>query len=311
MNSRILTLGVTPAWQRTMIFDRFTVDEVNRSSAVSDYASGKSINVARVLRTMGASAITTGFAGGARGEMMRRDLDAVRIEHDFQIVTTPTRQCITLIDRAARTATELVEESLPVTQEDWAAFDGKIRRLAERCGWWIFSGSFPPGAPADFYSRFLPLARKVGATVVIDARGEAVRLALLQGGFIVKLNKEELAATVGRSIESELQLRAALLDAVPKSGAAVVTLGASGSIASDGRTVWRISAPAVETVSAVGSGDAYAAGLVIGLVRGQPLADACALGSACGAANAMTPLAGHVELVEVERLRKEVQIELG
>ncbi len=309
MSSRILTLGATPAWQRTMIFDQLAVDAVNRSSEVSDYASGKSINVARVLQTIGANTVATGFAGGVRGELMKRDLDAAGIEHDFQLTRAPTRQCITLIDRAAHTATELVEESLPVTQEDWAGLDAKTRLLGKQCGWWIFSGSFPAGAPPDFYARFLPLAREIGATPIIDARGEPVRLALAQGGFIVKLNKEELAATVGRPIESDPQLRSALLETVPKEGAAVVTLGAAGSAASDGRSSWRISSPIVRAVSAVGSGDAYAAGLAIGLSRGLSLPDACALGSACGAANAMTALAGHVDPIAAERLQKGVLIE--
>jgi tagatose 6-phosphate kinase len=311
MNSNILTLGTTPAWQRTIGFDRFIIDSVNRSSDVHEYASGKSINVARVLHTMGARAVTTGFAGGVRGELMKRDLDTAGIAHDFQIVAAPTRQCITIIDRSARTATELVEESLPVGQSDWEGLDFRIRKLGEQCGCWIFSGSFPPQAPLDFYARFLPLAREVGATAIIDARGEPVRLALAHGGFVLKLNREELAATVGRSNGSESELRAALLDAVPRAGAAVVTLGASGSMASDGRTVWRISSPQVETVSAVGSGDAFAAGMVIGLSRGLTVPEACALGSACGAANALTPFAGHVDPVQVEQLRKDVRIELA
>lgn len=309
MSSSILTLGATPAWQRTIGFDRFTVDAVNRSSDVRDYASGKSINVARVLHEMGAKVITIGFAGGVRGELMKNDLDSAGIEHDFQIVSAPTRQCITIIDRKSRTATELVEESLPVAHEDWAGLDRKVRRLGERCGWWILSGSFPPGAPADFYARFLPLAHRLGAMAIIDARGEPVRLALAEGEFILKLNREELGATVRRSITTESELRVAVLDAVPRAGTAVVTLGAGGSMASDGRSVWRISSPKVEAVSAVGSGDAYAAGMVIGLSRDLPLPEACALGSACGAANALTSLAGHVDPDEVERLRKIVRIE--
>ncbi len=309
MSSSVLTLGATPAWQRTIGFDRFTVDAVNRSSDVRDYASGKSINVARVLHTMGAKAITTGFAGGVRGELLKSDLDSAGIQHDFQIVTAPTRQCITIIDQTAHTATELVEEASPVAREDWGGLDGKVRRLGERCGWWIFSGSFPPGGPADFYARFLPLARTLGATAIIDARGEPVRLALAQGGFILKLNREELVATIGCTSASEAELRVAVLDAVPNGGAAVVTLGAGGSMVSDGRSVWCISSPQVQALGAVGSGDAYAAGMAIGLTRQLPLAEACALGSACGAANALTPLAGHIDPGQVERLLKSVRIE--
>src|SRR5690348_4688636 len=115
----ILCLGTTPAAQRTMIFERFAVDAVNRAAHTHDYASGKSINVARVLHTLGRDAVATGFVGGDRGEFLRRDLDQSGIRHDFVTVAAPTRQCITIIDKSAGTATELVEESHQVEPAGW------------------------------------------------------------------------------------------------------------------------------------------------------------------------------------------------
>jgi tagatose 6-phosphate kinase len=308
MTTAILTLGTTPAWQRTMVFDRLTLDAVNRSTEVFDYASGKSINAARVLRTIGANVVTTGFAGGPRGEAMCRDLDQIGIAHDFQRVAAPTRQCITIVDRTDHTATELIEESLSVAPDDWSALDRKVRDLLPRCKCWILTGSLPPGAPSDFYARFLPLAPALGARAIVDARGESLRQSLKHGGFIVKLNRDELAATLETELNSESDLRSALVRAVPPGGGAIVTLGRDGSIASDGRSIWTISTPKVEAVSAIGSGDAYAAGLADGLSRGLPLPQACALGAACGAANALTPLAGHVTTIDVERLRAMIKI---
>ena len=76
----------------------------------------------------------------------------------------------------------------------------------------------------------------------------------------------------------------------------------------DGGGAWRIRVPRVATRSAVGSGDAFAAGLVIGLLRGQPLPEACALGAACGAANATTDLAGHLSTDSVDSILRTVQV---
>src|SRR5258708_3397627 len=72
----ILCLGTTPVYQRTMVFDRVTPDAVNRAREVHDYASGKSVNVARVVHTLGEPLLATGFVGGGRGEALLRDLDA-------------------------------------------------------------------------------------------------------------------------------------------------------------------------------------------------------------------------------------------
>src|SRR6185503_10807034 len=107
----ILCIGTTPTVQRTMLFDHLAVDEVNRAVEVHEYASGKSINVARVLHTLGEAALAIGFAGGPRGEFLLQELTRETIPHDFEPIERETRLCTTLIDRETGAVTELVEES--------------------------------------------------------------------------------------------------------------------------------------------------------------------------------------------------------
>lgn len=305
----ILCLGTTPVYQRSMIFDQLKLDGVNRAKGVSDYASGKSINVARVLRTLGHDVLATGFVGGARGEMLCDNLDAAGIQHQFTIVGKETRQCITVIDRKAGMATELVEESAPVLPEAWEKLDAKLRTLLPQSALWIFSGTLPPGAPQDFYARWLPLARKQNATVVIDARGEPLKLALKHANAIYKLNRDEFADTLGTDLSDDQRLINAIRGNTPRGGNLIVTLGKSGALASDGNAVWRVFSPQVNAISAVGSGDAFAAGLGIALLNRESMDVALKLAAACGAANAMTALAGHLERVKVDQLRQRVRVE--
>lgn len=305
----ILCLGTTPVYQRSMTFHRVALDDVNRAKAVADYASGKSINVARVARTMGEEVLASGFVGGSRGEQLCRDLDSAGIRHDFVRISGETRQCVTVIDSAAGTATELVEESAPVEPGGWSALDEKLRELLPAARVWIFSGTLPPGAPQDFYARWIPLARQTGALVVLDARGEPMRLALQHGGFVLKINRDELAMTAGEDLSDETRLLAAMRRFCPQDGKIIITMGAGGAIASDGRSAWRVKSPRVQAVSAVGSGDAFAAGLAIGLSRNDPLPDALRLAAACGAANAITDRAGHLRLQDVNTLQPHVTVE--
>jgi 1-phosphofructokinase family hexose kinase len=291
-----------------MVFDRLRPDEVNRAVSVYDYASGKSVNVARVLRTLGEDAFATGFAGGDRGAALVRDLDAAGVGNAFVTVAAPTRQCVTVIDRTARTATELVEESLPVGDEDWSRLGEQLDRLLTDASALVLSGSLPPGAPDDFYLSCLRRVTRAAMPVVLDTRGEPLRHALRHGGFVVKLNRDELAMTVGRALAADADVIRAARETMPRGGAAVVTLGAGGAIATAGGAAWRVGVPAVETRSAVGSGDAFSAGLVMGLVRREALPDACAWGAACGAANAMTDLAGHLSAADVDAIRGGVSV---
>ena len=132
--------------------------------------------------------------------------------------------------------------------------------------------------------------------------------ALPLGGFIAKMNRDELAATLGHELADDAALIAATRDIAPQNGSSIITLGSNGALASDGRDVWRVAPPKVKAISAVGSGDAFAAGLGLALSRGATLPDALSLAAACGAANAMTPWAGHVEADIVRGLVSEVKV---
>jgi len=115
----ILCIGTTPAAQRVMVFRNLAVDAVNRAERTLDGAAGKSINVAKVLKTLGERPVATGFLGGDRGEELQSVLEAKGIEADFVKIATRTRQCITVIDESAGTQTELVEESQAATPADY------------------------------------------------------------------------------------------------------------------------------------------------------------------------------------------------
>lgn len=303
-----LCLGATPTVQRSMTFDRLVLDDVNRAVEVHEYASGKSPNVARVLKTLGADPLAVGFAGGDRGRFLLEDLSRAGVRHDFVPIRQQTRLCTTVIDRASGAATELVEEHAAVGAEDWVQIDLKLRDLLPKAQTWIFSGSLPAQAPQDFYARWIPLARERGARLIIDTRGEPLKLALAYPGFIAKLNRDELGATLGKSLESDADVVEASRKIAPPDGAAIVTLGAGGAIAVAAGKAWRLIAPKVKAISAVGSGDAFAAGMALGLARQMPLPQALRLGGACGAANALTALAGHLNPGQVDRLLEETSV---
>src|SRR4051812_45542754 len=158
----ILCLGTTPTVQRTMTFERLTIDGVNRAAEAVETASGKSINVARVAHALGEEVVAGGFVGGDSGNFIRQDLESAGIAHDFITVEPKTRTCVTAIDRSAGTATELIQESAEVEQPAWGRLRSRLGQLLGRAKVLVLSGSLTPNAPQDFYASCIRRAAEAG-----------------------------------------------------------------------------------------------------------------------------------------------------
>jgi tagatose 6-phosphate kinase len=301
----ILCIGTTPTMQRTMTFDRLTVDEVNRAREVHEHASGKSVNVARVLGVLGVDALAVGFAGGRRGEALLADMSAAGVAHDLVRTTRETRLCTTVVDRATGQATELVEEAPPASPAEWDELTARIEAHAPTATALVYSGTLAPGAPADFCDRWINRS----PVVLVDAKGEAMRrvLASRGGRVIAKLNRQEVAQTLGQQLETDAGLFDAMRRAARTDGWLVVTMGKAGAAACAGGEILRVTSPPIQPISAIGSGDAFTAGLLAGLDRGFD--DALRLACACGVANALTPYSGYVRRADVDRLIGDVKVE--
>ena len=310
ISSMLLCLGTTPTVQQTMIFERLTAEDVNRAVAVWRNASGKPINVARVLRTIGDEALACVPVGGDTGGFIEGDLDQLGIPRDCVTISAPTRTCVTVIDRAAGTATELVEESGPMTADESGRMLEKLRVNLPRSRMVILSGKLAPGVPEDFYAECCRSAGELGIPVILDARGDALLRALSYRPLIVKPNRSELAGTLGMTIDDDASLRRAMI-ALQNQGAqwVVITMGREGAAVCDGKSFWKIPALEIKAVSAIGSGDAFAAGLGSVIVAGREVPDACRLAAACAAANALLPGAGNLRIEDVRRLEPLVRVE--
>lgn len=306
----ILCVGTTPAAQRVMFFRELTPGAVNRAVEVLDGAAGKSVNVARVLKTLGARVFAVGVAGGDRGAEVRRALAAGGIDHEFVSIHARTRQCITVVDKSSGLITELVEESPAIDAEEHEQLVQVIVRRARECRAVVMSGTIARGASPDLYGRVTRLARESGARAVVDAQGSALMSALAARPSLVKPNREELAATLGRKLETEVDVVTAMKELHARGAeGVVVTAGKDPVLASDGKAVWRVRTPDIRAVNPIGSGDALTAGVVWRLVQGEALGEACLWGAAAGAANALTAMPGEVNLADIERLRSETTLE--
>src|ERR1700722_668913 len=196
-----ICVGTTPTVQQTMVFGRVVVDEVNRAVETRRGASGKPVNVARVLHTLGEAAMLCVPVGGDTGRFIWGDLDALGIAHDCVECGAPTRTCVTVVDHSGKTATELVEESGPLSGDESARMLATFQKHLVGGRMAVLSGTLAPGVGEDFYAECCRFAGKFGVPVILDARGDALSRALAFRPLVVKPNRQELAGMLGKKID--------------------------------------------------------------------------------------------------------------
>lgn len=301
----ILVVGLSAVWQRTLLFDGLHLGEVNRARRVVETASGKGVNVARILGQLGLPARVLTVAGGLRGRAFRRALQRDQVKARVIAVAGETRTCQTVIARrsgAPSVVTELVEEAPGLSTREVRAVLAAYDRDLPRARMVILSGTVPNGCGDDFYARLTRRARRRDVPVLIDAQAKQLWKAVGEHPRLVKINRTELVAATG-----ERDLRRAV--------ATLRDHGAEQVVISQGsRAVWAvapdnrfwITPPAVPAVNPIGSGDAMLAGIAAALVRGAELREAVRWGVACGAANALTATSGTIERSTVRRLLQDM-----
>jgi 6-phosphofructokinase 2 len=195
-----------------------------------------------------------------------------------------------------------------LSNEEWKRCLHELSAISPNPDYLVASGSLPPGLPDDFYAQVARSGKENGARVIVDASGEALKLALQEGVYLIKPNVREFKDLIGKDIKEESQIKAEARKMV-KSGRCevlVISLGAAGALLVSGNIAEHISAPTVPIVSKVGAGDSMVAGMVLSLARGKPLRESVLFGLAAGAAAVMTPGTELCRREDAERLYEEM-----
>ena len=306
----ILVAGLSPAWQRILTFDEFHPGEVNRARSVVECPSGKVINVAIALQSLGAPAKMLTTFGGRRGRLLSKTL-AKEFNLDFQAVgqRRSTRFCQTLLSASSGATTEIVEECPPMEDREVREFEQFFSAFGDEVKSVVLTGSLPPNVPTTFYRRILQTLR---TPAIVDAQGEVLRDTLAAEPLVIKPNRKELQNTVGRELASESQVIDAAWE-LHGEGArwVVVTDGPNPILAVGPGEVYRVTFPAAEKVNnPIGCGDSLAAGIAA-TIENQTEVDlvpALRRGVACALANLTAPRPAALDPERVEGLRSQIRV---
>ena len=302
----ILTVTLNVALDVTYAVDVLRPGESHRVRSVRGVAGGQGINVARILHAFGHDVLLTGLAGGTTGAAVIAELVSAGVPAALVPIDNETRRTVSVVSEETGAATLLNEPGPEVTADEGAALDDAVARLSASAAVTVMAGSLPPGVPSDAYARLVRRARASGSVALVDADGPALRAALEAHPDVVTPNRAELQAATG--VDDPLAASAWLRD---RGAAAVVaTLGSDGLIAvtPDGAWVARLSRE-LAPINPTGAGDACSAALAAGIESGRSWPDVLADANAWSAASVMSPIAGVVDVGELERVRPWVVVE--
>jgi 1-phosphofructokinase family hexose kinase len=306
----IITLTPNPSVDQTLFIHQLEVDAVNRYSESQLDPAGKGINVSRMAHRLGWPTIAFGFLAGEIGEIAQRALDAEGVPHHFVPVPGQSRLNVTVVDESHGTSTSFYGPGPPVPLDHLATLDGLLRFWLRAGRVLVLAGSLPPSVPNGLHAAYIRLAQAEGVVTILDADGEAFRLGVEAGPSLIKPNRAEAERLLGRPLPDQRAVVDGARELVARGlPMVVVSLGAQGAVYADGRGVWHAIPPKVESRSTVGSGDSLVAGLAVALARGDDLIEGLRLGTAAGAATAMTSGTALGTEEEILSLLPQVRIE--
>jgi 6-phosphofructokinase 2 len=299
-----VTLTMNASVDVSVETERVVPDHKLRCRAPRLDPGGGGLNVARVIHELGGSALALYLAGGPTGQLLEDLLDESGVEHERLPIAERTRENLTVSETDSNAQFRFVLPGPELRRDEWERCLERLSAVEPQPQYVVASGSLPPGVPDDFYAGVADVARRLGARMVLDTSGVALRRGIEGGVYLVKPNLRELGQVVGRELDDEAHQEQVARQLIEDGRAevVVVSLGPAGVLLVSAELVERIRTPTVPIRSRIGTGDSTVAGIVVGLSRGDNLRVAVRRGVAAGAAAVMTPGTELCRRADAERL---------
>ncbi|WP_304224639.1 1-phosphofructokinase family hexose kinase [Gracilinema caldarium] len=302
-----LCVCLNPTLQKTLQFASWQRDQVNRTETYSLDASGKGVNVCRVLTQLGKNALHITQLGGHLRDLFINLCERDRVPLKWAESGSEIRFCYTILDQNDHSVTELVEESEPVgpgtEKRVLELYQNEIKHMSEassRQPTLVISGTKAQGFSSQIIPLMTELAAAQGFRIILDIKGKDLESSLPCKPYIIKPNLLEFCTTylpevdVGRVQVDEpyqVSIKALVITQARRLArdygcAVIISRGSKPIWVIEGDEFYEVPLKAVVPLNTTGSGDAFTAGLASALDDGLSLSAAVQEGLRCGALNA-------------------------
>ena len=249
-------------------------------ATITDTPGGQGANVARWLIRAGVESVRLLASISAADPIDHAaELHAAGVEAQFVFVDAPVSRIVVVVDANGNDRSFLTQRGA-AAQLDAAAADAVNLAQVEWCH--VSGYLLASNAGRQCYARLVDRCRALGIPISVDPASVAEILALGVPTFRALLNGADVLVpneAEARTLSGETEPGATALSLQSQASVVAVTCGPAGVVASS-RATGPIRVPAVSAlvVDPTGAGDAFAAGLIAGLVKAAPLVDAIQAG---------------------------------
>lgn len=144
MTNKVVTITLNPALDLTGSLESLNVGNVSLVSNSSLHAAGKGVNVAQVLRDLGAEVTVTGFLGRDNQEMFCQLFDSIGVTDKFVRVQGATRINVKLVENSG-SVSDINFPGVKVSTQEIEKFEKQLFELADTHEYFVLAGSLPQG----------------------------------------------------------------------------------------------------------------------------------------------------------------------
>lgn len=287
----IATFTINPTVDLSLEVTGLRPEGKSRARLRSVRGGGGGINVARGVRRLGGTALAVHTAGREVGARLNRLLDDEGLAHLPVEIDEDTREALVIAEQESGGSFHVVPEGPTLSAAEERQCLDTIARTAEHCDYFVLSGSGTPGLSAEFSATVARAVAAAGAALIADIARPQLTTMLAEPVFLLRLDRVEAAALIGRPIRGYDDACAANAVLLARGACehAITTVGALGAVCSDGDGHRVIAAPDLPTPprSDACAGDSLVAALTHQLTEGADVPRACEFGVAAAAATVM------------------------
>ncbi len=308
---KIVTITLNPSIDINTRTEKVSSEKKLRCGEPRYEPGGGGINVTRAVKKLEGESLAVFSAGGTNGKMLKELLEAENINARPMEISAITRENLTVYENSSGEQFRFVMPGPRLSESEWESCLEEIKKLINDFDYVVISGSIPPAAPSYLYAAIAEMAHEAGAKVLLDSKGQALKRALREGVYMIKINIREFNDIHDTELDTEDQIIEVAESMINSCSCemAVITLGSAGAIVVSESGSRHFRSPTVPIRSKVGAGDSMMAGIVLALARGEEVLNAVKFGVAAGAAAVMTPGTELCRKDDTERLFEQISSE--